>query len=411
MAKDKRNIIITGAGFSASANLPIQDKILKEMMSPQGEDILSYDPEAESVKFLLAYINVGLYLLKNYTSVDSAEQSDLFLQYKKDEIQVVNDSNRVVNRYVQLQKIKESVRKALITSNIQISLEDVFTSFDKSYLSKEYFHQYSYHTADDIKEYIIRLFVYYFSKCGKQHNYDSQDYLDFCKYVQTIPNTSIISTNWDVLVEEYFSRQKIAYNLCLNEPYFSGRDSSKSSSKRIVNLIKLHGSINWVKCLNCGTIHIVDNKKCGDFLFDDEKTEECGMCQKEVDNECLLQSQIITPTMMKSINSQLYSNLWSAARRDLRAAEKVTFIGYSLPMADFELRYLLHQSIPAGIPIDVVLYHNDNPSQTEKENLKNLLPEKRYRDLFAKNELTFFYDGFGEYFRNMLVKGNGVLGG
>ena len=207
-----------------------------------------------------------------------------------------------------------------------------------------------------------------------------------------------------MLVEEYFNRQKIPYNLCLNEPYYSQRDSSKKRNKRMLNLIKLHGSINWVKCLNCGTIHIVENEKCGDFLFDDEKAEKCGTCQKEIANECLLQSQIITPTMMKSINSQLYSNLWSAARRDLRAAEKVTFIGYSLPTADFELRYLLHQSIPAGVPIDVVLYHDDNPNQTDKDNLKKLLPEKRYRDLFTKNKLSFYYGGFGAYFRNAISK-------
>lgn len=404
MAEEGRNVFITGAGFSASAKLPIQDKILREMMSPPSDDILSYDPEPESIKFLIAYINVGLYLLKNYTSIDSTEQSDLFLQYKKDEMQVTGNPNQLADRYVQLQKIKEAVRQALIASNIQISLEDVFTSFDKSYQTKEYFHQYSYHTADDIKEYIIRLFVYYFCKCGKQHSYDSQDYLDFCEYIRTIPNVSIISTNWDVLVEEYFIRQKITYNLCLNEPYFSKRGFPRKSNKRAINLIKLHGSINWVKCLNCGTIHIVENKKCGDFLFDDKKTEKCGTCQKEIENGCLLQSQIITPTMMKSINSQLYNNLWSAARRDLRAAEKVTFIGYSLPTADFELRYLLHQSIPAGIPIDVVLYHDDDPDQTEKENLKKLLPEKRYRDLFAKNELSFYYDGFGEYFRSSISK-------
>lgn len=144
----------------------------------------------------------------------------------------------------------------------------------------------------------------YIRICGKQHDYNSQDYLAFCEYIRKIPNVSIISTNWDVLVEEYFNRQKIPYNLCLNEPYYSQRDSSKKRNKRMLNLIKLHGSINWVKCLNCGTIHIVENEKCGDFLFDDEKAEKCGTCQKEIANECLLQSQIITPTMMKSINSQ-----------------------------------------------------------------------------------------------------------
>lgn len=404
MIEEGRNVFITGAGFSATAKLPIQDKILQEMMSPPSDDILSYDPEPESLKFLIAYINVGLYLLENYTSIDSTEQSELFLRYKKDEFQLDESSSQLAERYVQLQKIKESVRKALISSEIQISLEDVFTSFDKSYRSKEYFHKYSYHTTDDINEHIIRLFVYYFCKCGKKHNYDNQDYIAFCNYIKHLPNVSIISTNWDVLIEEYFDRQNIAYNLCLNEPYFCRGRSTKKKSKQKLNLIKLHGSINWVKCLSCGTIQIVDNEKCGDFLFDDKKAEKCVACQKVIENGCLLQAQIITPTMMKSINNQLYSNLWAAARQDLRAANKVTFIGYSLPTADFELRYLLHRTIPSGIPIDVVLYHDDDPSQTDKDNLRRLLPEKRYRDLFAKNEITFHYNGFGDYFRKSISK-------
>lgn len=404
MTEEGRNVFITGAGFSASAKLPIQDKILQEMMSPTSDDILSYTPESESVKFLIAYINVGLYLLENYTAIDSTKQSDLFLQYKKDEFLLDETSSKLVDRYVQLQKIKESVREALISSEIQISLEDVFTSFDKSYQSKEYFHKYSYHTTDDINEHIIRLFVYYFCKCGKEHSYDNSDYIAFCNYIRHLPNVSIISTNWDVLIEEYFTRQKISYNLCLNEPYYYKGRSTKKASKQKLNLIKLHGSINWVKCLSCGTIQIVEHKKCGDFLFDDGKAEKCMACQKEIEKGCLLQSQIITPTMMKSINSQLYSNLWAAAKRDLRAAKKVTFIGYSLPTADFELRYLLHRTIPSGIPIDVVLYHDDNPSQTDKDNLKRLLPEKRYRDLFAKNKISFFYDGFGDYFREAISR-------
>ena len=214
---------------------------------------------------------------------------------------------------------------------------------------------------------------------------------------------SIISTNWDVLIEEYFTRQKISYDLCLNAPYYYKGRLTKKASKQKLNFIKLHGSINWVKCLSCGTIQIVEHKKCGDFLFDDGKAEKCMACQKEIEKGCLVQSQIITPTMMKSINSQLYSNLWAAARRDLRAAKKVTFIGYSLPTADFELRYLLHRTIPSGIPIDVVLYHDD-PSQTDKDNLKRLLPEKRYRDLFAQNKISFFYDGFGDYFREAISR-------
>ena len=56
-------------------------------------------------------------------------------------------------------------------------------------------------------------------------------------------------------------------------------------------------------------------------VTDDKKTEKCGTCQKEIENGCLLQSQIITPTMMKSINSQSVDFLlktWDYSTRNLR---------------------------------------------------------------------------------------------
>lgn len=400
--KNKKHVFVVGAGFSAPAKLPIQDRILREMTQAPASDIFAYSPEPESAKFLWAYINVGLYLLQNYSCIncdDSLNEYDDCEQlYRK------NDTAELSNElYKRLQLLKEQIRKTFDESGIQISLEDVFTSFDKSYQSKEYFHQYSYHMTDSVKENITRLFVYYFCRCEKSHTFDAQDYIDFCKYIIKSNNVSVVSTNWDALLEEYFDRQNIKYNLCLNEAYFIENGAKKNKSiKNYVNLIKLHGSINWFKCLNCGTINIVDHAVCGNYLFNDESTEKCYQCNKECADGVLLQSQIITPTMMKSISSQLYSNLWAAARRDLREAGQVTFIGYSLPLADYELRYLLQQAIPFGIPIDIVLHNNDDPTQANKECLKSLLPEKRYRDLFIKNDLHFFYNGFGEYFKGKL---------
>ena len=49
-------VLITGAGFSAPAKLPIQDRILKEMVQPPEPDFLRANPNEESVKFLFAYI-------------------------------------------------------------------------------------------------------------------------------------------------------------------------------------------------------------------------------------------------------------------------------------------------------------------------------------------------------------------
>ena len=44
---------------------------------------------------------------------------------------------------------------------------------------------------------------------------------------------------------------------------------------------------------------------------------------------------------------------------DLMEAEKVVFVGYSFPVADFELRYLLKRGISPKAKIEVVLKNND----------------------------------------------------
>ena len=397
-------MFVIGAGFSAPAKIPIQNRILKEITKPSTDSILTFEPESESVKFMLSFIKVGLYLLQNYSRNDCADEISSFTDIEKKYINSdVNDPIPWTNQYREVQILKERVRLKLEKSDLQISLEDIFTSFDKSYQHKEYLYQHSYYHANEIKESIMRLFVYYFCKCTNNHTFDLPEYIDFCNYIQSLGNVTIISTNWDVLIEEYFNRQKIEYSLCLNEPYFtpSKTETDKSEPSK-VNLIKLHGSINWFKCLNCGTLNIIDNKNCGIFLFEDSATECCNQCNQEVSDGLLLQSEIITPTMIKSINSQLYNNLWSTAKRDLREAVSVTFIGYSLPIADFELRYLLQRCIPHDIAIDVVLHSSDNPKNTELPYLQSLLPEKRYRDLFVKNDPTFFYNGFADYFKRKL---------
>ena len=398
MNRNNRNVFVIGAGFSAPANLPIQNRILKEITQPSSTDFLTFNPEPESIKLMIAFIRVGLYLLQNYTVDDCRKEITEFSSIErglllKDDLIPITDS-----LYRDIQILREAIRARLERANLQISLEDVFTSFDKSYQGKEYLYQQSYHQISDVKDAIMRLFVYYFSKRINYHPFDSPEYLNFCNHIKSLDNVSIISTNWDVLIEEYFIRESIKYNLCLHEPYFV--PSKRNTKIASVNLIKLHGSINWFKCLNCGTLNLVENSKCGLFLFDDNAVEQCAQCKCKASSGILLQSEIITPTMIKTINSQLYNNLWSAAKRDLMEANSVTFIGYSLPTADFELRYLLQRSIPAEANINVVLRQSSNPNITDSENLRSLLPERRYRDLFAKNRIDFFYDGFEEYLKD-----------
>jgi len=59
---------------------------------------------------------------------------------------------------------------------------------------------------------------------------------------------------------------------------------------------------------------------------------------------------------------------------------------------------MLQKNVQSNAKIDIILTDSSNPDHVS-ENAKWLLPDKRYRDAFPKNELNFFYEGFGPYFR------------
>lgn len=143
---------------------------------------------------------------------------------------------------------------------------------------------------------------------------------------------------------------------------------------------------------------IFEKNHAATSLFEDNRTEKCPVCGHEkTAHGASMQPELITPTMMKSLSNQLYTNLWSSAAQELRDATHIIFVGYSLPIADFEFRYMLQKNVTSSAKIDVILTPNSNPDLVAN-NLKDLLPSKRYLDAFPKNKVSFYYEGFGPYF-------------
>lgn len=433
-AKKIKRIIIAGAGFSAPAKLPIQSRIIDKMTQDPTDDadldFLSGAIPQESIKFLHSYIVVGLFLLDNYGRNDYSALAETYynLRNQKNAIDVFASMQRNSSRkkesadvfnvldnalgfnfnpedinsqyYAILYSLKNDVRIAIKEEKIAVNLEDIFTSFDKSMLTKEYLHKYTYTQMDEVRFAITSLFIYYFSKCVQSHDYNHEDYKNFFRFIQktrTSEPITIITTNWDTLIEEYCSRMGITYDYCFYHPYTSQNTPEVAKSK--VSLIKIHGSINWLKCLRCGGISVYNGAEAAASLFKDGVAEHCNICgEKEDMASPTLQPEIITPTMMKAFTSQVYSNLWGTASRELQKSSHLVFVGYSLPIADFDFRYMLQKSVPSSTTIDVVLTPSSNPSLEKNRGVRDQLPERRYRDAFPKNEIHFYYDGFGTYF-------------
>lgn len=430
MSKIKR-IMITGAGFSAPANLPIQSRIIDNMTN---DDETSYsgfvwgDNPDESLKFLDAYITVGLFLLDNYGKNDYSHlahkyrnlhsqknaldtilgtgEEDILLPFiNKDLINASEKDDVDFYFYSMMYTIRHSVQQAIRNEKISVNLEDIFTSFDKSMIAKEFLHKYTYSQMDEIRFALTSLFIYYFSLRIQEHDFQMREYLDFfdtLRRYRTKEPTTIITTNWDTLIEGYCDRLGLKYNYGFYYPFTS--DYSQTLTESRITLLKVHGSINWLRCLHCGGLSIYPDTKAAASLFSDDNKEICHMCSYEGEMVSpSLQPEIITPTMLKSLSNQVYANIWSVAGRELKKATHITFIGYSFPLADFDFRYMLQKNVPENAEIDVILTQNSNPGRIENSSLLDLLPEHRYREAFPKNKIRFHYDGFGAFFQNQIM--------
>jgi len=278
-SKRIKRVIVIGAGFSAPAKIPIQNKIIEKMIEEPDYDFLSGTFPRESIKFLNAYIKVGLFLLNNYGKGDYYQLAESYDQliYQKQAINIFlntmhfsqNVKSEIAHKlkidkdgyYSALYNYKEYILLLIKREGISVNLEDIFTSFDKSVNAREHIHKYTYTQMDEIRYSIMRLFIYYFSKSVQEHSFMQEDYIRFFRYIKTRKTknpTTIITTNWATLIEEYCKRNKISYDYGFNMPYTNMQNNICKSD---ILLLKIHGYINWLKCLHCGAISVFDKGK------------------------------------------------------------------------------------------------------------------------------------------------------
>ncbi|MFL6244789.1 MAG: hypothetical protein ACJ74H_02100 [Thermoanaerobaculia bacterium] len=108
-------------------------------------------------------------------------------------------------------------------------------------------------------------------------------------------------------------------------------------------LLKLHGSLHWAGCSQCGAVIpalMQDRGYAADIasvkLAFSERLATLGHCDVAVRPDPV----IVPPTSNKVDYHVRLSTVWSAAARELAGADNIFVIGYSLPETDVFFRYL-----------------------------------------------------------------------
>lgn len=251
----------------------------------------------------------------------------------------------------------------------------------------------------EIKEYLIKLIHYVVNLQTDKTSYYYQLFWNSITGIN--PNTSIITLNYDTLLEQAFDHlykksgyidysipfmnyEKLAemkqYNFWINpkEPVFVEENENPLPFK----ILKLHGSLNWKYCNCCNQTLLtpwdrrIDLKR-GKFLgytYPDNLEYEyaCPIDGTE------FQTLIVPPSYLKILSHPIISQLMTEASREIRIARKIVFVGYSLSDADIHVKALFKKQMNGNKEVIVV---NPKKKESLELNYRSLSRNARFIDM------------------------------
>ena len=362
-----KTVYILGAGFSVEAGAPTQAAIIPEAFRLYKDNTSNFDKQrfTEFTGFIREQLNISEKRFSDIALEDIFTPLDRCLSESSQFRGVGLDS---------IMRIRESVFY-VVGRTIQLLLKET----DKS---KDYINDFAEYLTDK-------------SSIRADRNYRNED------------PTSVISANWDILLDNsiYQAIFQKGYDAVVDYCcYISSRDENDSSVKPgleklgqggfNVKLLKLHGSLNWLQCPRCARLYARFSKK--EAIHNFEEQNSCRHCDKnfsEEEGNHLLSANLIMPTYIKDLSNPQYKIIWQNAGIEISEAEKIVFIGYSLPSADFEMRQLLSRMTRKNAEIHVV----DYCSHENREGVKS-----HWKSFFGERNVSFSFDGAKTYINNLI---------
>lgn len=177
-----------------------------------------------------------------------------------------------------------------------------------------------------------------------------------------LQSTAVLSLNWDCVVEWGLARTQAVnyfdYGCDARAASFvRGKFGLKNEkASRSFQLLKPHGSINWLYCDACRELYWLppgQSEQVAQTLFRKRDwatvkaaTEKRGIAVMlnpacPVCGSFALGTRLATFSYRKALDFPMHAATWRQAEALLREADTWIFFGYSMPGADFEFKHLL----------------------------------------------------------------------
>ncbi|MGE5673413.1 MAG: SIR2 family protein [Mycobacterium leprae] len=155
-------------------------------------------------------------------------------------------------------------------------------------------------------------------------------------------------------------------------------------------LAKLHGSLNWALCPACSGITVTRGHEA--YLLPESNGLACGRC-----GGTRMRGLIISPTWQKRYQAFPLQQVWEAALGALQQADRVVFVGYSIPPADVAIYHLIRRALligrrPDEVRFEVINHHKQEAGRLERE-LHEASVLQRFGQLLGPR-VSFDFSGF-----------------
>ncbi|WP_003541157.1 hypothetical protein [Desulfotomaculum nigrificans] len=221
------------------------------------------------------------------------------------------------------------------------------------------------------------------------------------------PGDTIISFNYELLMDYALHNLKdsrthwyIGDGYGLPCTYLSSDDLDKKGivkNKRgvqyknrfsNVKLLKLHGSLNWLYCPQCGELYAYEHSDArGHSVIVNGMANMIKCSTKHCCHR--LSRVIIPPTLMKNYQSiPFIPKLWQQARQALERAIEIIVIGYSFPPTDFRSNWMFRKAMVKNKS----LKHVTIVDTAEGYQLETLLA--KHKSIFRLDNIKFYHDFF-----------------
>jgi hypothetical protein len=318
------------------------------------------------------------------------------------DINKINPDYECVDEY-----IIEKFNKSIFNIKQELDIEDILTNLEID------IEKTKSNDLQIVRDRIITIILNTFFILTLKSDYYKKNSEYFLFFNQLEDNDTIITYNWDLLLDNILGREKIVSNIKK-----IGRVEDDIQKKQYLKMLmdlsayrdlswdrtsapyekyhskgyylKLHGSIDWLYCPNedCGLyskvfpiININGEYKC----------YECSSKMKHL---------IIPPVLNKNYSSfPFVKKLWNIALEELQSAGELVIWGYRLPPTDFYNRWLFRQKSDQLKKVSII-----NPEcfkkRKNKELQRNNIFLEPFLDIFKVSEVSptiNYFENFNDY--------------